>query len=146
MNRMSAQTYETHVRRPRAFAAVALAIVITFIGAAVNLFESLGDHQRRYSASLILVLSVLLFFTLGICRSYAVKVQDRAIRAEENLRHFSLTGKLLDPRLDPKQVVALRFAPDEEFPELARRAADQNMSTDAIKRAVRNWRADGHRV
>lgn len=77
---------------------------------------------------------------------FALGAQDRAIRAEENLRHYILAGKLLDARLAPKQIVALRFAPDEEFVALARRAADENMAPDAIKRAVRNWRADIYRV
>ena len=46
---------------------------------------------------------------------FAVGAQDRAIRAEENLRHFALTGKLLDKRLRKSQVIALRFADDDEF-------------------------------
>jgi hypothetical protein len=75
-----------------------------------------------------------------------LKAQDRAIRADENLRHFALTGKLLDPRLSVKQVVALRFAPDEEFVALARKAVDQSLAPDAIKRAVKQWRADTYRV
>jgi hypothetical protein len=81
-----------------------------------------------------------------ICRIYALKAQDRAIRAEENLRHFVLTGKLLDARLSIKQIVALRFASDAEFPALAATAADTNMAPDAIKQAIRNWRADLYRV
>ena len=65
---------------------------------------------------------------------------------EENLRHFAMTGKLLDPRLDTKQVIALRFASDGEFIALARRAADESMTPDAIKQAVKDWRADTYRV
>ena len=77
---------------------------------------------------------------------YALKAQDRAIRAEENLRHFVLTGKLLDPRIEIRQVIALRFAPDEEFVALAGRAAEESLTPDAIKQAVKNWRADEYRV
>ena len=61
-------------------------------------------------------------------------------------RLMRMTGKLLDARLSVGQVVALRFASDGEFVELARRAADQGMSPDDIKKAVQNWRADTHRV
>jgi hypothetical protein len=82
----------------------------------------------------------------GFCRMYALKAQDRAIRAEENLRHFALTGKLFDPRIEIRQAIALRFAPDEEFVPLARRAADEGLTPDAIKQAVKNWRADTYRV
>jgi hypothetical protein len=75
-----------------------------------------------------------------------LKAQDRAIRGEENLRHFVLTGKRLDPRLTIRQIIALRFAPDDEFVALAKAAADKNLAADAIKQAVENWRADTYRV
>ena len=116
------------------------------VGSIVNLAKSIGDHQRIYSASLIVALSIALFILSLLARVFALKAQDRAIRAEENLRHFALTGKLLDPRLSIRQVIGLRFAPDEELVALARRAAEESLSEDAIKRAVRNWRADTYRV
>jgi hypothetical protein len=53
---------------------------------------------------------------------------------------------LLDPKLTVRQIVGLRFAPDAEFVALARRAAAENLSEDAIKRAVKNWKADTYRV
>jgi hypothetical protein len=83
---------------------------------------------------------------MGFCRMFALKAQDRAIRAEENLRHYVLTGKLLDPKLTVRQVIGLRFAPDAEFVALAQRAAAENLSEDDIKKAVKNWKADTYRV
>ena len=85
----------------------------------------------------------MLFF---FCRIFALKAQDRAIRAEENLRHFAMTGKLLDPKLTIRQIIGLRFASDEEFVALARRAAEEGLTEDAIKRAVKQWRPDTYRV
>jgi len=79
-------------------------------------------------------------------RGFALKAQDRAIRAEENLRHFVLTGKLHDHRLTMKQIIALRFAPDEEVALLSQRAVSENLSADAIKKEIKNWRADTYRV
>jgi hypothetical protein len=143
---MVEQDYKNHVQRVPGFLTLALVLLITFIGAGVNLYDSLGDYQRLYSASLILVLVGCVFATAGYGRSFALKAQDRAIRAEENLRHYTITGMLLDKRLGPGQIVALRFASDEEFAELARRAAEQNMAPDEIKRAVRKWRPDIYRV
>jgi hypothetical protein len=52
----------------------------------------------------------------------------------------------MDPRLSVKQIVGLRFASDGEFVALARKAADENLAADAIKRAVKSWRADTDRV
>jgi hypothetical protein len=73
-------------------------------------------------------------------------VQDRAIRAEENLRHFVMAGKPLDRRLTVKQIVGLRFASDGEFVELARKAAEEGLPQDTIKKSVKSWRADHDRV
>ena len=75
-----------------------------------------------------------------------MKAQDRAIKAEENMRHFMLTGKLLDSRITVRQIVGLRFASDEEFVSLAKRAVEENLTEDAIKRAVKNWKSDYYRV
>ncbi len=144
---MTTQNYANHTRFVPGFHFVLAAILLlTLIGSLVNLYHSIGDHQRLYSASLIVVLTICLGILYFYCRTFPLKAQDRAIRAEENLRHFALTGKLLDARLTIGQVIALRFAPDEEFVELAKKAADANMPADAIKRAIKNWKADYHRV
>jgi hypothetical protein len=121
-------------------------LVLTLVGSCVNLWKSIGDHQRLYSAALITVLTVCGIFLFLFCRIFALKAQDRAIKAEENLRHFVLTGKLLDGRITVQQIVGLRFASDGEFVELARRAAEEGLSPDEIKRAVKNWRADHYRA
>jgi hypothetical protein len=121
-------------------------LVLTLIGSCVNLYFSWGDHHRLYSASLIVVLAFCLLMLMFLCRIFAVKAQDRAIRAEENLWHFALTGKLLDPRLTIRQIIGLRFASDDEFVSLAQEAADKNLAADAIKQAVKKWRADTYRV
>ncbi len=93
-----------------------------------------------------MALSFAGFFTAFFGRVFALKAQDRAIRAEENLRHFVITGKLLDPRLSVGQIVALRFASNGEFVALGQRAAQDGMKPADIKRAVKNWRADEYRA
>ena len=80
-----------------------------------------------------------------LMRAFPARVQDRAIRAEENLRHYVLTGKLLDPRLKVSQIIALRFADDEEFVELTKRAVEEGLTNDQIKKAIKKWKADHHR-
>lgn len=144
---MTEQNYANHPQFVPLFHYVLSPVMLlTLIGACVNLYLSIGNHDRVYSASLILVLTICLSITMFLARIFALKAQDRAIRAEENLRHFVLTGKLLDPRLTMRQIIALRFASDSEFVELAGRAASDNMAAADIKRSVKNWRADTYRV
>ena len=144
---MTTQNYSNHVRLVPGFHFVLAGILFfTLVGSLVNLYKSWGDHERLYNAALIVVLVVCCGFLFNYCRVFPLKAQDRAIRAEENLRHFVLTGKLLDPRLEVKQIVALRFAPDDEFPGLAQKAADTNMQPTDIKRSIKNWKADEYRA
>jgi hypothetical protein len=144
---MEAQSYSNHRQFVPAFHLVLFGIIVlTFIGACVNLYHSRADHERLYSASLIVAILIAMGLMFYFCRVFPLKAQDRAIRAEENLRHYVLTGKLLDVRLNIFQVIALRFASDQELPALARRAADENLPPDQIKKAIKNWRPDEYRV
>jgi Family of unknown function (DUF6526) len=144
---METQSYANHRQFVPAFHYILFPLlVLTLIGSVVNLNHSLGDHQRLHSASLIVVMTIALLMLAFLARIFPLRAQDRAIRAEENLRHYVLTGKLLDSRLTVHQIVGLRFASDEEFPALAQRAAAENLSRDNIKKAVKHWRADTYRV
>jgi len=144
---MEAQNYANHRRYVPIFHFVLLPIILlTLIGSFVNLYQSWGDHQRQYSASLIVVIMVCLALLPVLARLFSLKAQDRAIRAEENLRYYVMTGKLLNPKLTVRQIIGLRFASDQEFVELAGRAVEENLTEDAIKKAVKNWRADTYRV
>jgi hypothetical protein len=79
-------------------------------------------------------------------RAFALRAQDRAIRAEENFRHFILTGKPLNKQLRMGQIIALRFASDEEFPALAAKAIVEKLSNKKIKQAIQNWKPDYNRA
>ena len=142
---MAEQSYERHTKRVPIFLALFGLLALTLIGSVANLFSS-SDHLGLHDAVLIIALCLAVLVLMFVSRIFALKAQDRAIRAEEKLRHFILTGKPIDPRLTMQQIIGLRFAQDAEFPELARRAAEENLSLDAIKRAVKNWRADHDRL
>jgi len=144
---MKEQDYSNHTRLVPGFHFVLMPVLLlTLIGSCVNLYRSWGDHTRFYSAALIVVLTVCVVLAALFARLFALKAQDRAIRAEENFRHYLLTGKPLDPRLTVRQIIGLRFAPDEEFPALAAKAAEVGTSEDGIKKSVKNWKADHYRV
>jgi hypothetical protein len=144
---MSEQNYKTHRRFvPLYHFVLSLMILAGLIGSAINLYKNFHDETVHYSAALVLWIFLCLVLVFFFGRTFALKAQDRAIRAEEQLRHYVLTGSLLDPRLTTRQVIGLRFAPDEEYLDLAKRAAEEGLSEDAIKRAVKNWKADDYRA
>ncbi|KPV58310.1 hypothetical protein QJ48_17220 [Paenibacillus sp. A3] len=144
---METQQYANHRKFDPLFHFVLLWLtLIVLVGAVIYAVRSLIAGEGVTAALLLLVLSVIAAILVMLVRTYALKAQDRAIRAEELLRHFILTGKPMDPRLSLRQIIALRFAGDQEYPELCRKAAEENMRPDDIKKAIRSWRADHHRL
>ena len=105
------------------------------------------NKDKSFMLPFLLILMVLTLISVSFhCRSFALKAQDRAIRAEENLRYFILTGNRLKQDLSLYQIIALRFASDEEFVSLTARTIEQNLKPDEIKRLIKNWRPDYHRA
>jgi uncharacterized protein YjbK len=142
---MKQQHYKNHRRLVLLYHVLTLLSVIALlIGSIRNLVYS--SRENLYSASLLVLVALILASLYYHARAFALKAQDRAIRAEESLRYFALTGKRPDPRLTLGQIIALRFASDEELPALAQKAAEEGLSNDAIKKQIRNWRSDWHRV
>jgi hypothetical protein len=99
---------------------------------------------------------MLLIFCGGVlivtlfARLFPLGVQDRVIRLEERMRLQRLLPEDLQNRvgdITTDQLIGLRFAPDEELPDLARRVLDGSLSDrKSIKQAVKNWHADNQRI
>ena len=143
--KMTEQNYSNHVRLHKAFHFGIMPLcIVGFIGSIINLTHA--GAGNLYDASLMALVFFILFNVAGLARLYALKAQDRAIRAEENLRHYLLTGKPLDSGLKMGQIVALRFASDTEFPQLAQRAVSEGLSPKQIKSDIKNWKGDYNRV
>jgi hypothetical protein len=144
---MATQNFANHRQFVPMFHGVLFGMLfLTLIGSCVNLYHNWGDHTVMYSASLIVVLVITSLMLWVFTRVFSLKAQDRAIRAEENLRHFVLTRKLLDPRLEMGQIIALRFASDEEMPGLAAKAVQGQLKPVDIKKSIKSWRPDFYRV
>jgi hypothetical protein len=112
----------------------------------IHFFKTLGEGSGRLCALAMVSLVAAVILALWYGRSFALKAQDRAIRAEQNFRHYIATGKQLDSSLRMNQIVALRFAGDDEFVALCKKAAEEQLSNKAIKQLIKNWKADYNRV
>ncbi|MCA1055845.1 DUF6526 family protein [Rossellomorea aquimaris] len=142
---MKQQNVENHGKiDPVYHYGIALLSLATLILAIVYFVKNIGTETLL--SFIVLIAAFIFLLMMAKLRLYALKLQDRIIRNEENFRHYRLTGEVLDPDLTLKQIIALRFAPDEEFPGLVKRAISENLSAKDIKGAIRNWRADHHRV
>ena len=144
---MKPQEYKNHRRVvPLYHLLIPLIILGVLAAALIDLQEAIAVGALFTSDVLIIALSFAMLLFFWYARRFATRVQDRAIRAEESLRCLVLTGQLPDPRLTIKQLTALRFASDEELIGLSKRAIDDKLSNDEIKKAVTKWRPDYDRV
>ena len=142
---MKEQNFNNHAQMVPGYHYLTFSGIIALLGGSINYLLK-PSPENKYLASLLVLTSIIFVLVAWFARTFALKAQDRAIRAEENLRHFVLTGKLLPSSLRVGQIVALRFAPDAEFPALVEKAATNNLSGKEIKQSIQNWKADFYRV
>ena len=144
---MQEQSYAKHAQFVPMFHFVLFGLIVfAFIGSLWNFYNHMYISGQRTTCGLLVMVTFAMILQFFFSRTFPLKAQDRAIRAEENLRHFALTGKMLDHRLNIQQIIGLRFASDGELVELARKAADEGLSRDDIKKSVKKWRADHDRL
>jgi len=144
---MNGQNFTNHRRYVKGYHYLLSALlIIGTIVSIVNIVRHQPNEGGFISALLILLLFVCGLLIARFVRTFPLKAQDRAIRAEESLRYFILTRKPLDSRISIQQTAALRFAPDDEFVPLVDRTVAENLSPDDIKKAIKNWKSDTHRV
>jgi len=94
----------------------------------------------------LLSLAIGVFTLVWISRAYTVRLQDRIIRLEMHGRLARLERDREFSRLSTQQIVALRFASDNELAVLLDRTLTDNLSPDQIKRGITNWQPDLHRT
>ena len=142
---MKTQNYNNHTRWVPSYHFLTYGgILFSLIG---TIYYFTSDKENTTLLFLIIICMILCITSVAFhARLFALKAQDRAIRAEESLRYFILTGKRIDPKLKMSQIIALRFASDEEFIALAEKAVNENLTSKEIKKQIKNWKADFKRV
>jgi hypothetical protein len=140
------QTYNSHTRwHPPFHFFLAPVMLINLVWAIVQLVRAPG-----WTTGWWVIMSIALVVLTALVRLNPLKVQDRLIRLEEQLRHQQLLPAELAReagRLKEGQLIALRFAPDDELEALVREVVEGRLTKPAeIKRAIKVWRADTFRV
>jgi hypothetical protein len=140
------QTYQNHTRYLPVFHFVVLPLLLAYFIGTIYVAVT----TRSLLAHLDMVLAVALILLALSARMMAVTVQNRVIRLEERLRMRALLPADLQPRIvefTMPQLVALRFAGDEELPALAREVLEKHIEDrNVIKQKVTRWRADDLRA
>lgn len=141
---MAEQSYQSHAHQPIASYVATVFALTAFIAMFGQRF---ADWETRDLAIWGLVGSV--FVLVSISRWYIVALQDRIIMLEMKVRCAEVLPAGQDAqlaKLGKKQIVALRFASDEELGALLERAVREKLSPDDIKASIRTWRPDLHRT
>ena len=141
---MSEQSFQSHAHHPTA-------AYVTYVFAIIALVLLVGQMFFGWQTAnwAMLALWGAVATLGGIIRWYIVALQDRIIMLEMKVRCAEVLQAGDDARLEqlsPKQIVALRFASDEELGELLDRAVRERLTPDDIKKAIRRWRQDLHRT
>jgi hypothetical protein len=134
---MTPQTYATHAHRPAAWN-------IAWLGAlaACGLLIWSAWVERTVQSFALVLLGFVVLLGLSLLRIFALRLQDRIIRLEMQVRLTRL-GRATDlARLSIRQLVALRFASDPELPALVDRAVAETLTATQIKQAVKDWQGD----
>ena len=137
MSNETPQTYANHAYRATAWNVTWL---ITVIALLLLIWRAVVEPSWRALALALLAVSV--FLTVSLLRVFALRLQNRIIRLEMQVRLASLGRSDVLGRVTLPQVIALRFASDAELPALADRAHDEGLTPKQIKQAIRDWQGD----
>lgn len=144
------QTYRTHRMYVPLYHFVASTILlVNLVWQIYRLFRGFPGQPLADRVVALLVAGALIVI-FAYLRLFPLKVQDRLIRLEMQLRLARLLPPELQPRiaeLSPGQLIGMRFATDEELPDLARAVLQEGIrNREAIKQKIRRWQADDMRL
>jgi hypothetical protein len=131
------QTYANHRHQPVTWNVTWLIAAIALL---LLIWRAIAEPSWQALALVLLAASALL--TVSLLRMFALRLQNRIIRLEMQVRLTSLGRGDVLARVTLPQLIALRFAADAELPALADRAHDEGLTPKQIKQAVGDWRGD----
>ncbi|MBT2620389.1 MULTISPECIES: DUF6526 family protein [Chryseobacterium] len=145
---MGKQNYKNHRKfyPPHHFIYLPLLLVLEGIG----IYNIWNDPDNKLIWILFsIIIFLILYLAIMLRQHYALGNQNRIVRLEFRQRYFEIFNKRSDEvceKLSFDQMAALRFAYDDEFKELLYKALNENISGDQIKRSIKNWKPDQHRI
>lgn len=145
---MGTQNYHNHRKFYPPYHFVYLPLLLIADG--FGIYKIFNDSENQLLWLLFsIVIFLMLYLALMLRQHYALGLQNRLVRLEFKQRYFELFNKKSDEveeKLNFGQIAALRFAYDDEFKELLSKALNENISGDQIKKSIKKWRADHHRI
>lgn len=144
------QNYKNHTRYyPFHHFVITPLTLLYLIWAIVNLISGIKSGSGINDQLYQIIGAIILFLLPPLARIYALKNQDRIIRLEMRQRYFELTAKSFqekEKQLRLSQIIALRFAADDELLALIDRAINESLKPSEIKKSITNWQEDRRRV
>lgn len=145
---METQNYNNHRKfyPPHHFIFLPVLFFLEIFGI-YKVFED-SEHELLWILFSVLIF-LILYLAIMIRQHYALGLQNRLVRLEFKQRYFEIFNKRSDEveeKLSFSQIAALRFAYDDEFKELLYKTLKENISGDQIKRSIKKWRPDHHRI
>ena len=137
-----AQNYQNHVRRMPGY------VIVLFLILLANILWTGYQMVTGFSIGSVLafLISIGLVMIAWVSRVQTLTVQNRVIRLEQRLRFRELLPADVASRaaaMPLEQLVAVRFASDEELPELVNEVLSGLLKEPrAIKQRVKAWQAD----
>ena len=145
---MKTQNYSNHARYNPLHHFVITPLTLVFLGWTVSKMdfstqETISESSYQFIGAFVLFLLPLL------ARMYALTLQNRIILNEMRSRYYHLTGESFygkEQNLTLGQIIALRFAGDNELLDLMDKAQAQKLSGKDIKKTIQHWKGDYIRV
>ena len=145
---MSSQNYKNHVRYYTQHHFVFYPVAGILCG--ICAYQGFSSNEYRSLWHMMFaVIALIIWLSFMLRQHYSLGNQNRIVRIEMRFRYYRLTQKNfeeIEQQLTLSQILALRFASDEELVSLIERSIKEKLSADEIKRSIKNWVPDHMRA